>query len=68
MKRSTVRPASEVPHTDTAETDPTEKAYGDFHLPPQILPDLVRSGPIMPVWLSKRLNRLFRRTDTHVAR
>ncbi len=71
MEHST---ASEAPahgdtHTVNPKTDPTKKAYGDFHLPPSILPGLgygFSSGQILPAWLSDRLSRLFKRaTHSH---
>jgi len=40
----------------------TEKAHGDRHFEPMIVPGLVGTGPILPAWLRK----LFRRKAMHV--
>jgi hypothetical protein len=42
--------------TNTIESDKPEKAYGDRHFKPVVTPGLFK-GPILPIWLSKRLRR-----------
>jgi hypothetical protein len=41
---------------DAIGSDTPAKAYGDRHFKPVVTPGLFK-GPILPVWLSKRLRR-----------
>lgn len=69
MKPSTTTsqsPASEPERADGTETGKTAKPkpYGDYHKP-VIVKGMLKS-PILPVWLSKRLSKLFKlATPTH---
>jgi hypothetical protein len=55
-------PSSEPPRT---ETPSTEKAYGDRYFKTMILPGF-GIAPILPVWLTERVSRLFKRvTSSH---
>lgn len=56
---------SEAVRADATATDRTEKPYGDSYHKPVIVRGRLKS-PILPVWLSSRLSRLFKRpTPTH---
>jgi hypothetical protein len=55
---------SESPRTHDSGTFKTARAPSDRHFEQEILPDLVGSGPILPMWL----RRLFRRKHTQVTR
>ncbi|MGH2905132.1 MAG: hypothetical protein ACRDK7_16345 [Solirubrobacteraceae bacterium] len=62
MEHTTVSQSSpSEPHS--ADTTTPEKAHGDRNFAPQILPGL-GSGQILPVWLSERLSRLFKRATS----
>jgi len=67
MKPSTASQASasEPERADATQTVKTEKAYGDHYHKPVIVKGIFK-GPILPVWLSSRLSKLFKRaTPTH---
>jgi hypothetical protein len=49
-----------------ANTPETDMAPGTFDIPSQILPGLFDSGPVLPVWLTDPVRRLFKRaTPSH---
>jgi len=69
MERSTASPPSapDPSRADATEVGVTKKvkAHGDRNFEQTILPSL-GSGPVLPLWLSSRLSKLFKRvTASH---
>jgi hypothetical protein len=56
-------PVHESARTDITDTFKTARAPSDRHFEQLKVPG-VGSGPILPEWLSKRLQRTFRRKHT----